>query len=53
LVNGQKIGDADEFVEVWRIDYAEANLSARRRQQQWGWINTKYFRNKYTQSLPW
>jgi hypothetical protein len=33
-VNEQKIRDADEFAEVWRIDYPEADLSPRRRQQQ-------------------
>jgi hypothetical protein len=50
-VNEQKIRDADKFAEVWPIDYPEADLSPRRRQQQWGWMNARYFRKEYTESL--
>jgi hypothetical protein len=53
-VHEQRIRNGDEFAEVWRIDHDEANLSARRRQQQWGWINERYFRKEYRQGLsPW
>jgi hypothetical protein len=51
-INEQTIRDADEFAEVWRIDYSEADLSPRRRQQQWGWVNARYFRKEYPESLP-
>jgi hypothetical protein len=50
--NEQKIRAADKYAKLWRINYPEANLSARRRQQQWGWINARYFRKEHTQSLP-
>jgi hypothetical protein len=38
-IDEAKIRGTPEFSEVWAIDYPETALSARRRQQKWGWLN--------------
>jgi hypothetical protein len=35
-VNEGKIRRSPEFQDVWQLDYPEAQLSQRRRQQKWG-----------------
>jgi hypothetical protein len=45
---GGKIRRGPEFQEVWRLDYPEARLSQRRRQQKSGWLNQSFFRKEYT-----
>jgi hypothetical protein len=40
FVGEAKICAITEFAEVWRIIDDQAQLSARRRQRKWGWINT-------------
>jgi hypothetical protein len=42
-----KIWQSLEFAALEKIDYPEVKLSARRRQQQWGWLNERFFQVKY------
>jgi hypothetical protein len=44
VVNEGKIRASPEFAEVWGVNHPEEQLSARRRQQPWGWINRQFFR---------
>jgi hypothetical protein len=46
-VDEPKIRGIREFAEVCDIDYSETALSARRRQQRWGWLNEEMFRLEY------
>jgi hypothetical protein len=46
-VDEPKIHGIHEFAEVWDIDYSKTALSARRRQQRWGWLNEEIFQLEY------
>jgi hypothetical protein len=51
VVNEGKIRESPEFAEVWRVNHPEEQLSARRRQQPWGWINRQFFREKKLRTM--
>ena len=38
-----KIENSSGFKEIWNIDYPEAKVSTRRRNQKRGWVNKEYF----------
>lgn len=46
-VNEQKIRSSPDFAELWQLDYPELQLTERRRQQKWGWLNQQFFREEY------
>jgi hypothetical protein len=47
-VDEGKIRRCPEFCEVWQIDYPEARLSQRRRQQNWVFLNRTLFQVEVT-----
>ena len=50
-VEEDKIKNFKEFKEIWEINYPEENLSERRRNQRWGWINKDYFPAEFLENL--
>ena len=46
-LNRNRIENSNSFQEVWQIDYPEAKLSTRRRNQKRGWLNQKYFSKEF------
>jgi hypothetical protein len=46
-VDEAEIRGSPDFLELWAIDYPEESLSARRRQQKWGWLNRGLFRQEF------
>jgi hypothetical protein len=45
-VEERKIRTSSGFAELWRCNYRESSLSARRSQQNWGWLNRRLIREE-------
>jgi hypothetical protein len=45
-INERQIREPRDFREIWMFVYHESQLSARRQQQKWEWMNEEKFRKK-------
>jgi hypothetical protein len=45
-VDKGRIRGAPDFCEIWERNYPIESLSAKRRNQKWGWVNQQFFRVK-------
>lgn len=46
-MNSEKIQNFDEFKEIWERNYQESQMTARRQNQKWGWMNKEYFPKEF------
>lgn len=51
-LNREKIEKSPSFQELWDINFPEEDLSTRRKNQKWGWINKEYFPKKFQKKYP-
>ena len=43
IFNEEKVRNSFEFLEIWNINFDESNLSQKRKNTKWGFINKEYF----------
>ena len=50
-VDEDKIRNFSEFKEIWEINFPEENLTPRRKNQRWGWINEEFFPEEFRRMI--
>lgn len=51
VIDEGRIRTAPDFQEIWNRDYPIGSLSARRRNQKWGWLNQEFFRVEFLEQI--
>jgi hypothetical protein len=50
-IDERRIRTASDFREIWERDFPIDNLSAKRKNQKWRWLNQEFFRVKYLKQI--
>jgi hypothetical protein len=51
VIDEGRIRTAPDFQEIWNRDYPIGSLSAKRRNQKWGWLNQEFFRVEFLEQI--
>jgi hypothetical protein len=51
VIDEERFRTASDFREIWERDFPMDSLSARRRNEKWGWLNQEFFRVNYLKQI--